>query len=171
MSTMAAKKSGGALSAHLKKQNIFFYLSALSSVAIIALMFVPWLSEPKAASLLTLLMDCSRSTEVLIFMIPIMLGVIIVHGLYLFSLFRPDQDPMYAGTVSVLLAGLMIFMLLFSSDVAYNLISGAEYTSNFIKFLGADKWTWIPVIWFVITLLQKLLFTRLAHKKEVISYT
>ncbi len=172
MSTVAANSSAS-LGAHLKKQNIWFYLSAISSVAIIALMFIPWITEPKAASLLTMLLDCKRHSEILIFMIPVMLGIIVVHGLYLFSIMRPDGEPMFMGTVTVLLAGLMLFLFVFATDLAYSAITVTNkvYTSKFLEFLGIDHWNLVPVIWFVITLVQKLLFAKLAHKKVVISYT
>ena len=162
-----------ALGAHLKKQNIWFYLSALSSVATIVLMFLPWINEPKNASLLTLLLDCKRYTEILIFMIPVMLGIIFVHGLYLYSIMRPDGEVMFMGTVTVLLAGLMLFLFVFATDLAYSAITVTNkvYTDKFIEFLGIDHWNWMPLIWFVISLLQKLLFAKLAHKKVVISYT
>ena len=162
-----------ALGAHLKKQNIWFYLSALSSVATIVLMFLPWINEPKNASLLTLLMDCKRHNEILIFMIPVMLGIIVVHGLYLFSIMRPDGEPMFMGTVTVLLAGLMLFLFVFSTDLAYSAITVTNkvYTDKFMEFLGIDHWNWMPLIWFVISLVQKLIFAKLAHKKVVISYT
>ena len=172
MSTLA-KSSGGTFGAHLKKQNLWFYLSALSSVAVIALMFVPWITEPKSASLLTLLTSAKRAPELLIFMIPVMLGIVIVHGLYLYSIMKPDGEPLFMGTVTVLLAGLMLFLFVFATDLAYSAITVTNkvYTDKFFEFLGIDHWTWMPVIWFVITLVQKLLFAKLAHKKEVISYT
>ena len=55
-----SKTASSSLGAHLKKQNIWFYLSALSSIAIVVLMFLPWITEPKGASLLTLLLDCKQ---------------------------------------------------------------------------------------------------------------
>ncbi|MBE6763226.1 MAG: hypothetical protein E7553_02560 [Ruminococcaceae bacterium] len=162
-----------AIGSHLKKQNIWFYLSALSSVAIIALMFVPWITEPKAASLLTLILDSTRHVELLVFMIPVMLGIIIVHALYLFSIFRPDGEPIFPATLTMLFAGLMLFLFVFATDMAYSAITVTNkiYTTSFLEFLGIDHWNWVPLIWFVITLLQGLLFGKLAHKKPVISYT
>ncbi len=168
-----SNKNGGALSAHLKKQNIFFWLSALCSVAIIALMFLPWLDTPKSASILTMLIDTIGKFELMFFLIPVFLGVIIVHVLYLVTMMMPGRDETYLGTVSVLLAGIMILLFLFASDIAYSAITVTDkvYTDKFLEFIGADTWTWTPVIWFVLTLVQKLLLTRFAHKKVVISYT
>ncbi len=162
--------------AHLKKQNVFFYISALLSVAIMALMFLPWINEPKGASLLTIVIDCLNvpkpEIDTLIFLIPLMLGTLIVHVMYLVSIFTPDKDPVYSSTVSLLLVGLTIFIFLFGTDVAYSAITVTNkvYTDSFIEFIGADHWTWVPVIWFVLALVQSFT-TKLAHKKEVISYT
>ncbi len=162
--------------AHLKKQNVFFYISALLSVAIMALMFLPWISEPKGASLLTIVLDClagpKPKIDLLVFLIPLMLGVLLTHILYLVSIFTPDKDPVYSSTVSLLLIGLTIFIFLFGSDMAYSLITVTDkvYTDKFLEFIGADHWTWVPVIWFVLALVQSFI-TKLAHKKEVISYT
>ena len=186
----------GALGAHLKKQNVFFYLSAISSVVIIAMLFVPWLVDPVNASPLELLIKCFKNTDLMIFMIPVTLGIVIVHGMYLFSLFRPGQDPMYMGTVSVLLAGILMFLFIFATDIGYANISveTGNYTDSFMVFIGADRWlntpldtalmkflpeSWallidrlisVPVLWFFLTILQKVWFTPIAHKKEVISY-
>ncbi len=173
MSTVTAS-AGVSFGAHLKKQNIFFYLSALSSVAIIALMFVPWITEPKSASLLTLLLDCKKSTELLFFMIPVMLGVVITHVLYLVTMLRPDGEAKFMGTVTVLLAGLMIILVLFATDIGYQAIQVAganDASDDLLAFFGMDHWTIVPLIWFVLTLLQKLVFAKIAHKKKVISYT
>lgn len=162
--------------AHLKKQNVFFYISALISVAIMALMFVPWITEPKSASLLTILLDCmlvpKPQIDLLVFMIPLMLGVLLIHIMYLVTIFMPDRDPIYSPTVSLLLVGLMIFVFVFGTDIAYSAITVTNkvYTDEFLVFIGADHWTWIPVIWFVLALVQSFI-TKFAHKKEVISYT
>lgn len=192
-----SKNSSVSLGAHLKKQNVFFYLSAVTSVLIIALLFVPWVVAPEKASILTLIIECWKNTDLMIFMLPVVGGIILTHVLYLISLFRPGQDPMYLGTVSVLLAGILIFLMIFATDVAFSTISVAKgnYTDSFMVFLGADKWlntpldTWLagtkipegvvlfldrlfslPVLWFCLALIQKAWFTRIAHKKEVISY-
>ncbi len=192
-----SKNSSVSLGAHLKKQNVFFYLSAVTSVIILALMFVPWVKEPQSASILTLIIECWKNKDLMIFMLPVVGGIFLTHILYLVSLFRPGQDPMYLGTVSVLLAGILLFLFIFATDIAFHTISVAKgnYTDSFMIFIGADKWVntpldiWLantgiregivlffdrlfsmPVLWFVLTLVQKVWFTRIAHKKEVISY-
>lgn len=162
--------------AHLKKQNVFFYISALLSVAIMALMFVPWISEPKPASLLTIVLDCllvpQPAIDLLVFLIPLMVGVLLIHIMYLITMFMPDKDPSYSSTVSLLLVGLTIFIFLFGTDIAYSAITVTDkvYTDKFLVFIGADHWTWVPVIWFVLAAAQAII-TKFAHKKEVISYT
>ncbi len=191
-------KTNGTLGAHLKKQNIFFYLSAITSVVIIAMMFIPWMVEPTSASLLDLLLKCFKNTDLMIFMIPVSLGIIFVHVMYLISLFRPGHDPKYMGTVSVLLSGIMMFLFIFATDIGYANISveTGNYTDSFMVFIGADRWlntpldllttvlpqSWhdfiifldrlisVPFIWFLLSIIQKAWFTPIAHKKEVISY-
>ncbi len=184
------------LGAHLKKQNAFFYLSAISSIVIVAMMFIPWMVAPVNASPLDLLIKCFKNTDLMIFMIPVMLGIVLVHVVYLISLFRPGQDPIYFGTVSVLLSGIMMFLFIFATDIGYSNISveTGNYTDSFMVFIGADRWLntpldtllikflpegWtlfidrlisVPVLWFFLSILQKAWFTPIAHKKEVISY-
>ena len=192
-----SNNSSASLGAHLKKQNVFFYLSAITSVAIIALMFVPWIVTPEKASILDLIMQCWKNTDLMIFMLPVVGGIILTHVLYLVSLFRPGHDPQYYGTVTVLLAGILFFLFIFATDVGYSTISVAKgnYTTSFMEFIGAHTWlntpldTWLantgiregiilffdrffslPVLWFFLAIIQKAWFTRVAHKKEVISY-
>ncbi len=184
------------LGAHLKKQNVFFYLSAVTSVLIIALMFVPWIVEPEKASILDLIMQCWKHTDLMIFMLPVVGGILLVHVLYLVSLFRPGHDPQYYGTVSVLLSALLFFLFIFATDMGYSTISVAKgnYTDSFMVFIGAQNWlntpldTWLantgiregivlfvdrflslPVLWLALAAIQTL-FAKVAHKKEVISY-
>lgn len=171
MSTATVKQPKGALASHLKKQNVFFYLSAFCSVAIIALMFLPWMSEPESASLFSLIFEAKRATDLKIFLIPTILGVIVTHVIYLVTMFKPDGEATFLGTVTVLLMGISFFLFLFATDIAYRVVTAGEPTANALTFLGIDKWTVIPLIWLVLTLLQKLWFAPVAHKKEVISYT
>jgi len=178
------------MGAHLKKQNICFYFSLLCSVAIIVLMFLPWLSfENKAGEHVSaalfpdFLMECIEKAQLssndgsamslLIFLVPLGLGIIGVHVFYIIQALRPGRDVTFPGTVSVLLSGIMFIIFVLGADVAYNLITVTreeQYTDSFIQFLAIDKWTWLPIIWFVISLLQKWIFARIAHKKEVVSY-
>ncbi len=243
MSTLVAKSSGS-FGAHMKKQNVFFYFSALTSVALIALMFVPWiiipssqagqhwlvelvtgfapslrgslpafLTENNAVSMWDLLIESINipamvnriptifgeftsgigtlglfpaigklfksvwgliaSVELLVFLIPVFAGIIVVHIMYLRSIFRPETDPFFPGTVTVLLAGIMMFLFLFGSDLIFSTTLKADLTGSDLPWtlLGLHFWTPVPYIWFGLTLLQKWLFAKLAHKKKVISYT
>ncbi len=174
------------MGAHLKKQNIFFYLSLLCSVATIVLMFLPWISieqdgqQVSAALLPDFILQCINeyklsgvgSMDALIFLIPLALGIIGVHVFYIISALRPNHDFTFPGTVTVLLAGIMFIVFVLTTDIGYHMltVSNKEYTDNFLVFIGADRWTWVPVTWFLISLVQKLIFARFAHKKEVISY-
>ena len=260
MSTLVAKSTKPSLGSHLKKQNVFFYFSAITSVLLILMLFVPWIIVPakdagihwtfellfgfipslrssipafllenNAVSMFDLLVESSNihtilirlpdligtfisnipvhgigavgklftavwalitSIDLLVFLTPVFLGIIIVHVLYLLSIFRPQSDDVfYPGTVTVLLAGITLFLLLFGSDLIFKvvvnanlvnemttvLVDGVEtekeiVNNTFTKFLGLNYWTPVPYVWFVLTLIQKWLFAKLAHKKEVISY-
>lgn len=175
---------------HLKKQNACFYISALLSVAIMALMFLPWLVQPKSASLLTIVLDSVSPVvelDLLLFLIPLMLGVLVMHIVYLISIFRPGEDPVYSPTVSLLLVGVTLIVFLLATDITYDLISVTDkvYTNDFLVFLGVfegvkgpdgyeikgdPNWTLMPVIWLVLAVAQAVI-AKFAHKKEVISYT
>lgn len=168
------KPAGPTLGEHLKHQNVFFYISAICSVVLIALLFLPWVKATEAgvtpktdnASILTLILKCQKNVDLLIFLIPVTLGFIGTQVAYLISLFRPGHDAFYPGTAIVLLAGIEIFLFVFATDSAYKLITDGDATLDFFHFIGSSQWTWIPTIWFVLTLLQKLLFVKLAHKKK-----
>ena len=165
------KNAGPSLGDHLKKQNIFFYISALCSVALIALLFLPWIAadaegKREATSILGIILKSTKNIELLVFLIPLTLGIIGTHIAYLISLLRPGHDAFYPGTAMILMAGVELFLIVFATDSVFQLITSAEDTDRFLSFIGASEWTWIPVIWFVLALLQKWLFAKLAHKKK-----
>ncbi len=174
------KKAGPSFSEHLRRQNVFFYISAFCSLALIVLLFVPWIkADPAAhresASFIGLMMKCVQNVNLLIFMVPITLIFVGIHVVYLVSILRPGHDPIYLGTVSILLAGLSIFMLVFATDTAYDVVATAQSTDlmgwhGFLTLTGASTWTPVPIVWLVLTLLQKWVFVKFAHPKQVISY-
>lgn len=249
---MTAKKPQSPLAAHLKSHNLFVWISAVCSVLMIVLMFLPWLSIPteqltaeqtiknvlirnfdvdvakklesetafeedlgidpadvvkflekqksdfffnvpedmKAEfpqNLVTisdmakvydvkhysvtlipdLLMDTLKNVDLMIFLIPLLLGVVVVHVLYLISLFRPGHDAFYAGTVAMLLVGITVFVFLFAGDAAFSLVSKSTEPESFASFSGISKWTWVPFVWFLIGFVQKLVLIRFAHPKKV----
>ncbi len=174
------EKKGPSLREHLRGQNVFFYLSAFASLLLIVLLFFPWIqADPSAkresASLLGVILQCTRNVDLLIFMIPTALIFIGIHVTYLVSLLRPGHDPIYSGTVSILLSGLTIFFLVFASDSAFQVVSLATEEqlsgwSGFLVLTGASIWTPVPVIWFLLALVQKWFLVKFAHPKEVIAY-
>lgn len=167
------KKSGGAMGAHLKKHNVFAWLSFVCSVAMIVLMFLPWMAITDKAgntdmvSLVPGLISANaKNIDLLIFLIPLAIGVVIVHGIYIASFFRPGHTPYFAGTPAMLLVGVMIFVFLLAGDAAFSLVTKAADPTNFFSFLGIDTWTWVPVTWFLIGFVQKIILVRFAHKKN-----
>ncbi len=248
---MTAKKPQSPLASHLKQHNVFAWISAVCSVLMIVLMFLPWLSIPteqltaeqtitnalirnfdvdvakklndettfeeldvdpadvvkflekqksdfffnvpedmKAefpknivaiadmakvydvehypVSLIPGLFTANmKNIDLMIFLIPLLVGVVIVHVLYLISLFRPGHDPFYAGTVAMLLVGITIFVFLFAGDAAFSLVSKSTDPESFTSFSGISKWTWVPFTWFLIGFVQKLVLVRFAHPKKV----
>ncbi len=161
------------MGAHLKKFNVFAWLSFACSIAMIVLLFLPWLAIPgktegdaEMVSLIPGLITANvKNVDLLIFLIPLAIGVLIVHGMYLVSFFRPGHTPFFAGTPAMLIVGVMIFVFLLAGDAAFSLVSKAADPTSFFSFLGIDRWTWVPPTWFVIGFVQKAIFVRFAHKK------
>ncbi|MBQ3069672.1 MAG: hypothetical protein IJD01_06980 [Clostridia bacterium] len=167
------KKTGGAMGAHLKKFNVFAWLSFACSIAMIVLLFLPWLAIPTKvegqADMVSLIPGLitanTKNIDVLIFLIPLALGVIIVHGMYIASFFRPDHTPYFAGTPAMLIVGVTLFVFILAGDAAFSLVVKAPDPSSFLSFLGIDRWTWVPLTWFLIAIVQKMILVRFAHKK------
>jgi len=166
----------------LKKHNIFAYLAALCSVALIVLPFLPWynytdvISEKTfSRSVFNMFFDAiNRMTpsgghlDWLIFMIPIFLVLVVVQVMYVVSLFRKDRDPVFPGTVALLVAGLFMLVFLFGISIMYDTVTLQLYETASQDFLGMidyQNWTWVPITWFLIAIVQKVVFFRLADKR------
>lgn len=165
-----------------KNRNIFAYLAALCSVALIVLPFLPWYNytnietgKTSACSVFNMFFDAyamqtpnGGHLDFLLFMVPVFIALIVVQGMFVVSLFRKGREPIFPGTVALLIAGLFMLIFLFGISILYDAVTLQLYeeaAQDFLGILNYENWTWAPVTWFAIAIVQKVVLFRLADRR------